>query len=170
MSRIAGVFASPFIIIVCLAGGKDHGKMSTWKLLCIIVNHNITLSVLCIVIKLGMTMTMWVGSAASGRIKLGIEVMRLLLLMLLLSLDVLLLLLRGSLVECLIAILLLAEISAKIIAIYYINIIWQWSQPYMVQWSSTAPDGAILTNGPGFECGESQLEFEVRHVPIVLFL
>ena len=40
----------------------------------------------------------------------------------------------------------------------------------MVQWSSTAPDEAILTNGPGFESGDSQLEFEVQHAPIVLFL
>ena len=39
----------------------------------------------------------------------------------------------------------------------------------MVQWSSTASDEAILTNGPGFESGDSQLEFEVRNVPIVLF-
>ena len=40
----------------------------------------------------------------------------------------------------------------------------------MVQWSSTASDEAILTNGPGFESGDSQLEFEVQNVPIVLFL
>ena len=39
----------------------------------------------------------------------------------------------------------------------------------MVQWSSPASDEAILTNGPGFESGDSQLEFEVRHVPIVPF-
>ena len=39
----------------------------------------------------------------------------------------------------------------------------------MVQWSSTTSDEAILTNGPGFESGDSQLEFEVQHVLIVLF-
>ena len=32
----------------------------------------------------------------------------------------------------------------------------------MVQWSSTASDEAILTNGPGFEGGEVQLQFELR--------
>ena len=70
----------------------------------------------------------------------------------------------------LIAILLLTHICVKIIAIYYIKIIHLWLQPHMVQWSSTASDEAILTNGPGFESGDSQLEFDVRHVPIVLFL
>ena len=40
----------------------------------------------------------------------------------------------------------------------------------MVQWSSTASDEAILTNGPGFESGDSQLEFEMRNDLIVLFL
>ena len=39
----------------------------------------------------------------------------------------------------------------------------------MIQWSSTASDEEILTNGPGFESGDSQLEFEVQHVVIVLF-
>ena len=39
----------------------------------------------------------------------------------------------------------------------------------MVQWSSTASDESILTNGPGVESGDSQLKFEVRNVPIVLF-
>ena len=38
-----------------------------------------------------------------------------------------------------------------------------------MQWSSTASDEAILTNGPGFESGDSQLEFEVRRVPNILF-
>ena len=38
----------------------------------------------------------------------------------------------------------------------------------MAQWSSTASDEAILTNGPGFERGESHLKFEVRVAPIAL--
>ena len=40
----------------------------------------------------------------------------------------------------------------------------------MAKWSITASDEAILTNEPGFESGDSQLEFEVCHVLIVLFL
>ena len=40
----------------------------------------------------------------------------------------------------------------------------------MVQRSSTASDEAILTTGPGFESGDSQLEFEVRHVSFVFFV
>ena len=40
----------------------------------------------------------------------------------------------------------------------------------MLQWSSTTSDGAILTNGPGFKSGDSQLEFEVRGVLIAFFL
>ena len=39
----------------------------------------------------------------------------------------------------------------------------------MVQWSSTASDEAILTNGPGFKSGEVQLQFEARVAPIALF-
>ena len=39
----------------------------------------------------------------------------------------------------------------------------------MVQWSSTVSDEAILTNRPGFESEDFQLESEVRHIPIVLF-
>ena len=39
----------------------------------------------------------------------------------------------------------------------------------MVQWFSTMSDDAILTNGPEFESGDSQLEFEVWHVSIVFF-
>ena len=40
----------------------------------------------------------------------------------------------------------------------------------MAQWSSTASDKVILTNEPGFERGEIQLEFEVQVAPIALFL
>ena len=39
----------------------------------------------------------------------------------------------------------------------------------MAQWSSTTPDEAILTNGPGFESGEVQLQFELRTAPNALF-
>ena len=66
-------------------------------------------------------------------------------------------------------ILLLAHICAKFIAIYYIKIVHQRTQPHMVQWSITASNEAIPTNGSGFESGDSQLEFEVRDVLIDLF-
>ena len=40
----------------------------------------------------------------------------------------------------------------------------------MAQWSSTASDEAIPTNGPGFESGETQLQFKVRVARIVVFV
>ena len=40
----------------------------------------------------------------------------------------------------------------------------------MTQWSSTVPDEEILMNEPGFESGETQLQFDVRFAPIALFL
>ena len=63
-----------------------------------------------------------------------------------------------------------AYMRKNIIAVYYIKIIHKRTQPHMVQWSITASEEAILTNGPGFESGDSQLEFEVWHDQIVLFL
>ena len=60
---------------------------------------------------------------------------------------------------------------AHICAKFYRDLLYQDNtlptQPRMVQWSSTASDEAILTNGPGFESGDSQLNFEVRNAPIV---
>ena len=81
---------------------------------------------------------------------------------------------KGLHIDCrtdtLTGILPLAHICAKFIAIYYIKIIHQSSQPHMVQWSSTTSDDAILMNVPGFKSGDSQLEIEVRHVLIVFFV
>ena len=40
----------------------------------------------------------------------------------------------------------------------------------MAQWSSTTSDEAILTNGPGFESGEVQLQFDAQVAAIALCL
>ena len=62
-----------------------------------------------------------------------------------------------------------AYMRPDFIAIYYTKIIHCFHNR-LVQWSSTAFDEAILTNGPGFESEDSQLEFAVWHTLIVLFL
>ena len=63
---------------------------------------------------------------------------------------------------------------AHICATCYRDLVYQdnttITQPHMAKWSITASDEAILTNEPGFESGETQLQFEVQVTSITCFL